>query len=243
MSSQPNAATRANPFHHGYEYIRILRMVLITQAHHSALLRYKLHYAQTGLVDADLIHRACLITEETVFVTDGHKIPSDVRVHSDVAGLIRAVVYSVSGEDCNGVRVDIGDVETLEAAYALVRQVSWMQGRQRYWEISSTHITDEGRCFLERELNVKTSSRLFEPFQLPNSSIFGVRLIATPWLDAHQAETLQNAAEKLRQKHRDDGMPESLATLLHLAGEAGVRMLLFCPNGPRLPGLSVYLAE
>jgi hypothetical protein len=67
--------------------------------------------------------------------------------------------------------------------------------------------------------------------------VFGVKLYATPWDDEHlNPMTL----DELRQAHLAQGLPESLVNVLHLAGEADVRFLIFHWDAPRFDGLPIY---
>jgi hypothetical protein len=45
------------------------------------------------------------------------------------------------------------------------------------------------------------------------------------------------SAEQLRQEHRSKGMPDDLAQILELAGQADVRILILDADAPVLPGL------
>ena len=45
------------------------------------------------------------------------------------------------------------------------------------------------------------------------------------------------SAEQLRQEHRNKGMPDDLANILELAGQADVRILILDADAPALLGL------
>jgi hypothetical protein len=69
--------------------------------------------------------------------------------------------------------------------------------------------------------------------------VIGVKLIATPWNDERLREC-GTSAMALRQAHLKHGMPRSLLHVLHLAGEADVRILVFDGGAAQLDGLMTY---
>ena len=78
---------------------------------------------------------------------------------------------------------------------------------------------------------------LFVAFRLPYSPAIGVKLISTPWTDQHLQDVEGITAEQLRQEHRSKGMPDDLAQILALAGQADLRILILDADALVLPGL------
>jgi hypothetical protein len=78
---------------------------------------------------------------------------------------------------------------------------------------------------------------LFIAFRVPYSPAIGVKLISTPWTDQNLEYAEGITAEQLRQEHRSKGMPDDLANILELAGQADVRILILDADAPVLPGL------
>src|SRR3546814_1589798 len=68
---------------------------------------------------------------------------------------------------------------------------------------------------------------MFIAFRVPYSPAIGVKLIATPWTDAHLQNLDGITVEQLRQEHLSKGMPADLMRVLHLAANADVRILIF----------------
>ena len=69
------------------------------------------------------------------------------------------------------------------------------------------------------------------------SPAIGVKLISTPWTDQNLEHAEGITAEQLRQEHRNKGMPDDLANILELAGQADVRILILDADAPALLGL------
>src|SRR3546814_19813587 len=81
---------------------------------------------------------------------------------------------------------------------------------------------------------------MFIAFRVPYSPAIGVKLIATPWTDAHLQNLDGITVEQLRQEHLSKGMPADLMRVLHLAANAAVRILIFDADAPELDGTPVY---
>ena len=78
---------------------------------------------------------------------------------------------------------------------------------------------------------------LFIAFRVPYSPAIGIKLISTPWTDQNLEYAEGITAEQLRQEHRNKGMPDDLANILELAGQADVRILILDADAPALAGL------
>ncbi|WP_438501899.1 hypothetical protein, partial [Acinetobacter baumannii] len=75
---------------------------------------------------------------------------------------------------------------------------------------------------------------LFIAFRVPYSPAIGVKLISTPWTDKNLEHAEGIGANQLRQEHRNKGMPDDLANILELAGQADVRILILDADAPVL---------
>ena len=135
----------------------------------------------------------------------------------------------------------LGERHFRETAERVARQMRFETGIfRRAWEISTAHLTAAGERFLAELADHAVTGYLFVAFRIPGSVAIGLKLIATPWTDAHLQYVEGISADDLRQEHRDAGVPDALADVLHLAGEADVRFLVFDGDAPELDGLPVY---
>ncbi|HBP5403181.1 hypothetical protein IPC1343_32650 [Pseudomonas aeruginosa] len=78
-----------------------------------------------------------------------------------------------------------------------------------------------------------------EFFENANQSVIGCKLRNTPWTDQH-LHLFNTSSAELRQQQLDYGLPAELVEILHLAGQADVRFLLFDPDAALLDGLPVF---
>ena len=154
-------------------------------------------------------------------------------------GVVGAVVYAIHGDDFDGRPVHVGDTYSAEAAREVVQRLSFETGYySRCWEVSSAHISHETGQYLANLADLATPEAfLFVAFRVPYSPAIGVKLISTPWTDQHLQDVEGITAEQLRQEHRSKGMPDDLAQILALAGQADVRILILDADAPVLPGL------
>lgn len=231
----------SNPFLRGYQNLRIDRSLCITYEDDCPLVWRPLHPSQAHLPDDQVARFPCIFNDDFALITEGHDFPDDLEAQCQTEGVVRTVVYAVSGDDF-GQPVLVGDTYSEEAAREVVRRLSCETGfYSRCWEISSAHLTAEAGCFLAELADIATPSGfLFVAFRIPYSPAIGVKLIATPWTDAHLQFVEGITAEQLRQEHRARGMPESLVEVLHLAALADVRMLVFDADANVLDGLPLY---
>ena len=231
----------SNPFLRGYQNLRIDRSLCITYEDDYPPIWRPLHPSQAHLPDDRVALFPCVFNNDFALVTEGQDIPEDLDAQCQTEGVVRTVVYAVSGDD-SGLPVHVGDVYSKEAAREVVRRLSFEIGfYSRCWEISSAHLTPEADRFLAELADIATPSGfLFVAFRIPYSPTIGVKLIATPWTDANLQRVEGISVEELRQEHRAKGMPESLAEVLHLAALADVRMLVFDADANVLDGLPLY---
>ncbi|OTJ45550.1 ABC transporter substrate-binding protein, partial [Pseudomonas aeruginosa] len=154
-------------------------------------------------------------------------------------GVIGAVVYAIHGEDFDDRLIHVGDSYSVEAAREIVQRLSFETGYySRCWEISSAHISQETGQYLANLADLATPEAfLFIAFRVPYSPAIGVKLISTPWTDQNLEHADGITAEQLRQEHRSKGMPDDLANILELAGQADVRIPILDADAPVLPGL------
>jgi hypothetical protein len=232
---------KSNPFLRGYRNLSIDRSVCITYEDDCPPIWRPLHPSQAHLPDDQVALFPCIFSNDFALITEGQDIPNDLEAQCQTEGVVRTVVYAVSGDDF-GQPVHVGDTYSAEAAREVVRRLSFETGfYSRCWEISSTHLTVEAGHFLAELADIATPSGfLFVAFRIPYSPAIGVKLIATPWTDANLQHVEGISAKQLRQEHRAKGMPESLVEVLHLAALADVPMLVFDADARILQGLTVF---
>ncbi len=231
----------SNPFLRGYQNLSIDRSLCITYEYYCPPAWRPLHPSQAHLPDDQVALFPCVFNNDFALITEDQDIPEDLDAQCQTEGVVRTVVYAVSGDDF-GQPVHVGDTYSEEAAREVVRRLSFETGfYSRCWEISSAHLTPAAGRFLAELADIATPSGfLFVAFRIPYSPAIGVKLIATPWTDANLQLIEGITAEQLRQEHRNKGMPESLVEVLHLAAVADVRMLVFDADAPILEGLTLY---
>lgn len=234
-------ADHGNPFLRGYHALTIRRVLCITEDDDVPPCYRPLHASQAHLSDLAVQGHPCIFNADHALVTEGQTIPDDLEAQCRQAGIVRTPVYEIAGRVGEAL-THVGDVYALEAAQRTVEQIRFDTGVfSRCWEISSRHLSEDGWRYLARLADTGVPSGLmFEAFRLPASHAIGCKLIATPWTDDHlRAVDVQSAAE-LREEHRDAHVPDTLIDLLHQAGEADVRMLVFDADARVLDGLPVY---
>ena len=183
----------------------------------------------------------CIFNADCALITEGQTLPDELESQCRHDGIVRTVVYEINGY-VGDTLMHVGDVYSREAARRTVDQIRFDNGVfNRCWEISSRHVSEASWHYLARLAETgRPSGLLFEAFRIPTSPAIGCKLIATPWTDEHlRAVDLQTAAE-LREEHREAGVPETLIDLLHQAGEADVRILIFDADARPLDGLPLY---
>lgn len=234
-------STNQNPFVRGYQNLRIVRTLCITYEDDSPPIWRPLHSSQAHLPDDEVVQFPCIWCDDFTLITEGRDISEELEAQCRTEGIVRAVVYAIIADDF-GQPVLVGDTYSEEAAQEVVRRLSFETGfYSRCWEISSAHITDEAGRYLANLADIDTPSGfLFIAFRIPYSPAVGVKLIATPWTEANLQNLEGITVEQLRQEHRDNGMPESLVEVLHLAALADARMLVFDADAPVLDGLPLH---
>lgn len=230
-----------NPFLRGYQNLRIDRSLCITYEDDCPPVWRPLHHSQAHLPDDQVALFPCIFSNDFALITEGQDIPENLDVECQTEGVVRTVVYAITGDDF-GQPVHVGDTYSEEAAREVVRRLSFETGfYSRCWEISSAHLSEEAGRFLANLADLATPGGfLFVAFRIPYCPTVGVKLIATPWADANLQHVEGITAEELRREHRDKGVPESLVEVLHLAALADVRMLVFDADAPVLDGLTLY---
>jgi len=231
----------SNPFLRGYQKLRIDRSLCITFEDDCPPVWRSLHPNQAHLTDDQVALFPCIFSNDFVLITEGQDIPDDLEAQCQIEGVVRTVVYAISGDDF-GQPVHVGDTYSEEAAREVVRRLSFETGfYSRCWEISSGHLDAEAHRFLAELADIATPTLfLFIAFRIPYSPAIGVKLIATPWTDDNLRAVEGITAKRLMQEHRRKGMPESLVHVLHLAALADVRMLVFDADAQVLDGLPIY---
>ncbi|KVS36295.1 ABC transporter substrate-binding protein [Burkholderia vietnamiensis] len=232
-----------NPFARGYQNLRVIRTLCISFEDGSPLVWRSIHGSQAHLPDEELAQSSCIVANDFALIGPSQIISDELaRQCTDGEGIVRAVVYAIYGDDIDGHPVYIGDTYSEEAAHETVQRLRFETGHySRCWEISRAHLSVESWHYLANLADLATPTGfLFIAFRIPYSPAIGVKLIATPWTDANLEHTEGISIVRLRQEHVDHGLPTDLADVLHLAGEADVRILIFDADAPALEGLAVH---
>jgi len=174
----------SNPFLRGYQNLRIERTLCITYEDDCPPAWRPLHPSQAHLPDDQAALFPCVFNNDFALITEGQDIPEDLDTQCRTEGVVRTVVYAVSGDD-SGQSVHVGDTYSEEAAQEVVRRLSFETGfYSRCWEISSAHLTVEAGRFLAELADIATPRCfLFVAFRIPYSPAIGVKLIATSWTE------------------------------------------------------------
>ncbi|WP_143219439.1 DUF5983 family protein, partial [Achromobacter xylosoxidans] len=204
-----------------------------------------IHVSQQHLSDEELVSSPCIVTSEFAVVRNGTEpVSAELMAECNAVegvseGVVGAVVYAIHGDDFDGRPVHVGDTYSAEAAREVVQRLSFETSYySRCWEISSAHISRETGQYLANLADLATPEAfLFIAFRVPYSPAIGVKLISTPWTDQNLEHAEGIGAEQLRQEHRNKGMPDDLANILELAGQADVRILILDADAPALLGL------
>ncbi len=228
-----------NPFIRGYRKLRIVRTLLITCEDDEPPVWRMLHPSQAHLPDNQLALFPCLVGKDFTLITEGQEVPDELEAQCQADGIVRSVVYAIEGDDFDGRPMHVGDTYSEEAAREAIQRLSFETGfYSRAWEISSAHITEEASQYLANLADLATPEAfLFIAFRVPYSPAIGVKLISTPWTDENLEHAEGITADQLRQEHLNKGMPDDLARILELAGQADVRILILDADAPMLPGL------
>lgn len=233
----------SNPFVRGYDNLHIERLLQITYANDCPPCFRPVHDAQAHLPDDALELFPCLFNDDFALISEGQSILDELDECLQSTGLVRQVIYAVTGEMLNE-RHHVGDLYSLEEAQAMVHRLRFETGHySRAWEISTAHLTDEALRHMESRVgNVdsRPTGLLFEPFALPDCNGVGCKLIGTPWTDDNLVKIEGNPYSSLRQEQLDTGTPEALVNVLYLAALADVRLLIFDPDAAVLDGLAIY---
>ena len=240
MSQNPN------PFVRGYWNLKIVRTLSISYEDGSPHVWRAIHVSQQHLSDEELVSSPCIVTSEFAVVRNGTEpVSAELMAEFNAVegvsgeGVVGAVVYAIHGDDFDGRPIHVGDTYSAEAARDVVQRLSFETGYySRCWEISSAHISRKTGQYLANLADLATPEAfLFIAFRVPYSPAIGVKLISTPWTDQNLEHAEGIGAEQLRQEHRNKGMPDDLANILELAGQADVRILILDADAPALLGL------
>jgi hypothetical protein len=230
-----------NPFIRGYQNLHVIRTLCITHENDSPPVWRPLHPSQAHLTDDQIDQFPCVLCNDFALITEGQEIAEELEAQCQTEGLVRTVVYAVTGDDF-GHPAHIGDTYSLEAAREVVRRLSFETGFfSRCWEVSTGHITEEAGRYLAELADIATPNGfLFMTFRIPYSPAIGIKLISTPWTDENLLHVEGITAAQLREEHLDKGMPKSLLEVIHLAGMADIRILIFDADAPVLDELPQY---
>ncbi|AVE03757.1 ABC transporter substrate-binding protein [Pseudomonas palleroniana] len=239
----PDMLGASNPFVRGYDKLSIERLLLITYANDCPPCFRSIHDSQAHLPDDALELFPCLFNDDFALISEGQFIPDELDECCPSTGLVRQVIYAVTGEMLNE-RQHVGDLYSLEEAQAMVHRLRFETGHySRAWEISTAHLPEESMLYLEEWVSnfaLRQTGLLFELFTLPDCCGIGCKLIGTPWTDENLLNIEGNRYSSLRQEQLDAGTPEALVNVLYLAALADVRLLIFDPDAAVLDGLAIF---
>ncbi|NMX53068.1 ABC transporter substrate-binding protein [Pseudomonas veronii] len=239
----PDMLGASNPFVRGYDNLSIERLILITYANDCPPCFRSIHDSQAHLLDDALELFPCVFNDDAALISEGQSIPDELEECFQSTGLVRQVVYAVTGEMLDE-RHHVGDLYSLKEAQAMVHRLSFDTGHySRAWEISTAHLTEEALRYLEYRagrFNAGATGLLYEPFALRDCNGLGCKLIGTPWTDENLMKIEGSPYTSLRQEQLDAGTPEALVNVLYLAALADVRLLIFDPDAAVLDGLAIY---
>jgi hypothetical protein len=228
-----------NPFVRGYWGLHVQR-VLEIHSGAGASARWPLHPSQKPLSDDEIVSSFCVSIDGFAWVAGGRETFPDKPARDCLQGVVHAVRHAIHARDGDRI-VSLGEVSSQEEASEIVRRLRFETGfYSRSWEISSDHLNLASFRYLRNMASSdETHGPLFHVFSLSSGSL-GVKLIGTPWNDVRLLENDNSSVRKLRQAQLKFGVPQALVEVLHLAGEADVRFLIFDRGAARLPGLPVY---
>ena len=231
-----------NPFIRGYQRPHIVRTLLITYEDDCPPIWRPLHSSQAHLRDDQVRLFPCLIGDDFALITEGQDVSQDLEEKCTTEGIVRTVVYAIAADDFDGLPVHVGDTYSEEAAREAVGRLAFETGfYSRCWEISSGHLPEDARNYLEALVDApRLTGLFFEAFRLRDCDALGVKLIATPWTDENLKIVDGRGVQSLHKEQMDAGVPPSLLTVIQLAAQADVRFLVFDPNAAILEGLPVY---
>ena len=127
-------AAASNPFARGYDNLHIERLLLITYEDDCPPCFRPVHDAQTHLPDDELQLFPCLFNDDFAVISEGQSISDDLDERCQSTGLVRQVIYAVTGEMLNE-RHHFGDLYSLEEAQAMVHRLSFETGHySQAWE-------------------------------------------------------------------------------------------------------------
>lgn len=229
---------RSNPFVRGFNDLRIQRLLAVLYDAQAPLCHLPPHPSQQHLTDDQLARHPCLFNEQHALIVNSSVAMAAHEDSYSYPGIVVQVIYAVFSHD-QSPPILVGDHYSEVLAKARVQQLAFETGHySRCWEICTTHLPDA----VWEDLTPATFpyGLLLEAFELRGSHAFGVKLIATPWIDSHLQQIEGCTTNQLRQQQLAAGLPVELVEVLHLAAQADVRILIFDPDAAQLDGLPVY---
>jgi len=232
-----------NPFFRGYRNLRVERTLFITYDDDCPPVWRPLHSSQAHLPDSDVERFPCIFSNDFALITEGQDLDPSLESQCQSDGIVRTVVYGISGINAAGQPEHVGDTYSEESAREVVRRLSFEPGfYSQCWEISSSHLSEASILRLEglADIDDPLSTLLFIAFRIPFCPAIGVKLIATPWTEANLQNVEGISVAQLRQAYQNEGLPDDFIQVLQLAAEADVRFLIFDADAPTLEGLPLY---
>lgn len=200
-----------------------------------------LHDIQKHFNRFDMMRKECITNQHYVLVEDP-SIPDDLRQECYIKGFTNHVGYKLIAK-CPLGEAYLGTFNTLERVNAVIERCSFdgvVKGL--YWQISADHLPEE---VLENLINFafETHPREYQawkftliPFpdywNVGECDSLAIRFANTPWS--------KEDCLKIRKQLRGKGLDKRFIDVVILAGQAGIGMLVFEPDGRVIEGLPVY---
>lgn len=229
-----------NPFAKGCYSPRVERLLVVTSNVADRLILIPPHESQRDLADDQVRSRDCVFNGYFgIVLGDQLSQPRKELLRECLdRGRVHDVIYVILDRE-DGIDIPVAYcLSHLQLAGAM-RRLTFRTGHySRAWEISTDHISMPAYEYLAGLADIGAPTRfLFDAFRLPYCPALGVKLISTPWTDDNLLHVEGVTAARLREDHLKGGMPEHLADILHLAGKADARFLIFDPDAPVLDSL------
>lgn len=224
-----------NPFERGFDHFNIKRLVhYYSKDPNIDGFNYQpIHESQQHLKDYEFQNQPCICSDQFLLL-DTQPIAEGLRAQCKYQGIIIRVVYRIMGKTKDHDYL-IGDALTQRYAEDIIDRLRFTTGNfSRCWEISSDHLCEASKDFFDNWLKQDDDPYrhcFIEPFIIPQSGVYnyGVRLNHTPWINKHLKGYCHMDANDLYQRQLAAGVPKSLVDILHLAGAAGTRIVIFDP--------------
>jgi hypothetical protein len=230
--------TTPSLFVRGYRNFSIDRVLMITDEDDRPPRYRPLHESQRHLRDDELEMLPCIFCDDFALVAVGQPVSRELQTQCPDSGVVRDILYQITADNF-GTPVHVGDLYFSSEAREVARSLTFDTGCfSRCWEISSRHLPRKAFRYLQVLASEGSPPEvLFEAFH--SGRAVGCKLCCTPWRADLPPELEGTNSLELRHQQLLAGVPDSLVHVLHLAGVADTRILIFDPDAKVLPGLRI----